>query len=75
MIFRQQSWISANVDNFPRFYQILPATVVYLLYLVIMVGTDQAAFPQIAIIMLAAAYGFQVRLYVHDRSASRLSVR
>ena len=32
-----------------------------LFYLIVMVTTHKAAFPQIAIIMLAATYGFQVR--------------
>ncbi|KAG6888077.1 hypothetical protein C0992_009697 [Termitomyces sp. T32_za158] len=38
---------------------ILPATVVYLFYLIIVVSTHQQALPMIAIIMIAVTYGLQ----------------
>ncbi|PPQ74695.1 hypothetical protein CVT26_007605 [Gymnopilus dilepis] len=38
---------------------ILPATVVYLVYLIIVVATRQAALPTIALVMLAVTYGLQ----------------
>lgn len=46
---------------------ILPATVVYLLYLVITVATRAAAFPRIAIIMLAVVYGLQAIIFILKR--------
>lgn len=46
---------------------ILPATVVYLLYLIIVVGTRAAAFPRIAIIMLAVVYGLQAIIFIIKR--------
>ncbi|KAF9007947.1 chitin synthase-domain-containing protein [Cyathus striatus] len=46
---------------------ILPATVVYLLYLIIVVSTGAAAIPQIAIIMLAVTYGLQAIIFVIKR--------
>ncbi|KAF8165979.1 chitin synthase [Crassisporium funariophilum] len=46
---------------------ILPATVVYLLYLIIVVTTHASAFPQIAIIMLAVTYGLQAIIFIIKR--------
>ncbi|KAJ3570648.1 hypothetical protein NP233_g4269 [Leucocoprinus birnbaumii] len=46
---------------------ILPATVVYLMYLIIVVATRAAAFPQIAIIMLAVVYGLQAIIFIIKR--------
>ncbi|KAH9919697.1 chitin synthase [Fomitopsis serialis] len=46
---------------------ILPATVVYLLYLIIVVSTRQAAFPLISIIMIAAVYGLQMIIFLLKR--------
>ncbi|TFK33275.1 glycosyltransferase family 2 protein [Crucibulum laeve] len=46
---------------------ILPATVVYLLYLIIVVSTKASAFPQIAIIMLAITYGLQALIFIIKR--------
>ncbi|KAF5363873.1 hypothetical protein D9756_000062 [Leucocoprinus leucothites] len=46
---------------------ILPATVVYLVYLIIVVATRTAAFPQIAIIMLAVVYGLQAIIFIIKR--------
>ena len=38
----------------------LPSTVVYLVYLIVVTATGESAFPLISIIMLAAIYGLQV---------------
>ncbi|PPQ66863.1 hypothetical protein CVT24_008571 [Panaeolus cyanescens] len=46
---------------------ILPATVVYLIYLVIVVATRASAFPRIAIIMLAVTYGLQAIIFIIKR--------
>lgn len=46
---------------------ILPATVVYLLYLIIVVATGQAAVPIISIIMLAITYGLQALIFIIKR--------
>ncbi|KAJ6568375.1 glycosyltransferase family 2 protein [Mycena vulgaris] len=46
---------------------ILPATVVYLVYLIIVVSTGNAAFPQIAIIMIAVTYGLQAIIFIIKR--------
>lgn len=46
---------------------ILPATVVYLLYLIIVVATGEGAFPLISIIMIAATYGLQVIIFLLKR--------
>ncbi|KAF8906646.1 glycosyltransferase family 2 protein [Mucidula mucida] len=46
---------------------ILPSTVVYLLYLIIVVSTGASAFPQIAIIMLAVVYGLQMIIFLLKR--------
>ncbi|KAH7928935.1 glycosyltransferase family 2 protein [Leucogyrophana mollusca] len=46
---------------------ILPATVVYLLYLIIVVATGNAPFPLISIIMLAAVYGLQALIFIIKR--------
>ncbi|KAF5369698.1 hypothetical protein D9615_010145 [Tricholomella constricta] len=46
---------------------ILPATVVYLLYLIIIVSTHQAALPTIAIIMIAVTYGLQAVIFILKR--------
>ncbi|TFK24681.1 chitin synthase [Coprinopsis marcescibilis] len=46
---------------------ILPATVVYLVYLIVVVATNQAAFPMIAIVMLALVYGLQAIIFIVKR--------
>ncbi|KAJ3513631.1 hypothetical protein NLJ89_g2840 [Agrocybe chaxingu] len=46
---------------------ILPATVVYLVYLIIVVATGSSALPQIAIIMLAVTYGLQALIFIIKR--------
>ncbi|KAI6101709.1 glycosyltransferase family 2 protein [Pisolithus croceorrhizus] len=46
---------------------ILPATVVYLIYLIIVVATGQAAVPIISIIMLAITYGLQALIFIIKR--------
>jgi chitin synthase len=46
---------------------ILPATVVYLLYLIITVSTGTSAFPLISIIMIAAVYGLQMVIFLFKR--------
>ncbi|KAI5987740.1 glycosyltransferase family 2 protein [Pisolithus orientalis] len=46
---------------------ILPATVVYLFYLIIVVATGQAAVPIISIIMLAVTYGLQALIFIIKR--------
>ncbi|RPD67384.1 chitin synthase [Lentinus tigrinus ALCF2SS1-7] len=46
---------------------ILPSTVVYLLYLIIIVSTGHAALPLISIIMIAAVYGLQALIFILKR--------
>ncbi|KAL0070282.1 hypothetical protein AAF712_002774 [Marasmius tenuissimus] len=46
---------------------ILPATVVYLVYLIIVVATGTAPLPMIAIIMIAAVYGLQAIIFILKR--------
>ncbi|KAG6917556.1 hypothetical protein DXG01_002025 [Tephrocybe rancida] len=46
---------------------ILPATVVYLVYLIIVVATHQSALPTIAIIMIAVTYGLQAIIFILKR--------
>ncbi|TEB20895.1 hypothetical protein FA13DRAFT_1800569 [Coprinellus micaceus] len=46
---------------------ILPATVVYLMYLIIVVATKASAFPRIAIIMLGVVYGLQAIIFILKR--------
>jgi len=46
---------------------ILPATVVYLVYLIIVVSTGNAALPLIAIIMIAVTYGLQAIIFILKR--------
>ncbi|EGO00358.1 glycosyltransferase family 2 protein [Serpula lacrymans var. lacrymans S7.3] len=46
---------------------ILPATVVYLLYLIITVATGQGIFPLISIIMIAVVYGLQALIFILKR--------
>ncbi|KAF5334215.1 hypothetical protein D9611_014324 [Ephemerocybe angulata] len=46
---------------------ILPATVVYLMYLIIVVATKASALPRIAIIMLAVVYGLQAIIFILKR--------
>ncbi|KAK7469967.1 hypothetical protein VKT23_001403 [Stygiomarasmius scandens] len=46
---------------------ILPATVVYLFYLIIRVATHATAFPLIAIIMIASVYGLQALVFIIKR--------
>ncbi|KAG1871344.1 glycosyltransferase family 2 protein [Suillus subalutaceus] len=45
----------------------LPATVVYLVWLIIEVSTGQSPFPLISIIMLAAVYGLQALIFIIRR--------
>ena len=46
---------------------ILPSTVVYLVYLIIVVALGQSALPIISIIMLAAVYGLQALVFLLRR--------
>ncbi|KAI0065969.1 glycosyltransferase family 2 protein [Artomyces pyxidatus] len=46
---------------------ILPATVVYLVYLIITVATGHGAFPLISIIMIASVYGLQALIFILKR--------
>ncbi|KAL0581503.1 hypothetical protein V5O48_000561 [Marasmius crinis-equi] len=46
---------------------ILPATVVYLAYLIVTVATKAAPLPTIAIIMIAAVYGLQAIIFILKR--------
>ncbi|KAI3614821.1 chitin synthase 6 [Moniliophthora roreri] len=46
---------------------ILPATVVYLVYLIVVVATKSAPLPMIAIIMIAAVYGLQAVIFILKR--------
>ncbi|KAF8076925.1 glycosyltransferase family 2 protein [Lyophyllum atratum] len=46
---------------------ILPATVVYLVYLIIVVSTGNAALPTIAIAMIAVTYGLQAIIFILKR--------
>ncbi|KAH8092468.1 chitin synthase [Cristinia sonorae] len=46
---------------------ILPSTVVYLLYLIIVVALHKSAFPLISIIMIAAVYGLQAIIFLLKR--------
>ncbi|KAF7345448.1 Glycosyltransferase family 2 protein [Mycena venus] len=46
---------------------ILPATVVYLLYLIITVATTAAPFPTIALVMIAITYGLQAIIFILKR--------
>ncbi|KAG2012867.1 chitin synthase [Coprinopsis cinerea AmutBmut pab1-1] len=46
---------------------ILPATVVYLVYLIVVVATRASAFPKIAIIMLSIVYGLQAIIFIIKR--------
>ncbi|TIA79056.1 hypothetical protein E3P89_03500 [Wallemia ichthyophaga] len=46
---------------------LLPATVVYLVYLITIVALGQGPFPIITIIMLAATYGFQIVIFLLKR--------
>ncbi|KAF9477858.1 chitin synthase [Pholiota conissans] len=46
---------------------ILPATCVYLVYLIIVVATGQAALPTIALVMLAVTYGLQALIFIIKR--------
>ncbi|KAL5521446.1 hypothetical protein ACEPAG_9373 [Sanghuangporus baumii] len=46
---------------------ILPATVVYLVYLVITVATGSGAVPTISLIMIAAVYGLQALIFILKR--------
>ncbi|KAH9482104.1 Chitin synthase 6 [Psilocybe cubensis] len=47
--------------------EMLPATVVYLIYLVIVVALKKAALPTIALIMLAVTYGLQALIFIIKR--------
>ncbi|OCH89984.1 chitin synthase [Obba rivulosa] len=46
---------------------ILPATVVYLVYLIVVVATGNAAFPLLSIIMIAVVYGLQAIIFLLKR--------
>ncbi|RDB20078.1 Chitin synthase 8 [Hypsizygus marmoreus] len=46
---------------------ILPATVVYLVYLIVVVSTGHAALPTIAIVMIAVTYGLQALIFILKR--------
>ncbi|THH29875.1 hypothetical protein EUX98_g4302 [Antrodiella citrinella] len=46
---------------------ILPSTVVYLLYLIIVVAMHKSAFPLISIIMIAVVYGLQAIIFLIKR--------
>ncbi|THH18601.1 hypothetical protein EW146_g2427 [Bondarzewia mesenterica] len=46
---------------------ILPATVVYLFYLIVTVASGKAALPLISIIMIAATYGLQALIFIVKR--------
>jgi chitin synthase len=46
---------------------ILPATVVYLVYLIVIVATGKAALPTIALVMLASTYGLQALIFIIKR--------
>ncbi|KAI5825421.1 chitin synthase [Schizophyllum commune Tattone D] len=46
---------------------ILPATCVYLIYLIIVTATGATAFPTIAIAMIAATYGLQALVFILKR--------
>lgn len=41
---------------------LLPATLVYLIYLIVMVATHKASVPVISLVMIGAVYGLQVSL-------------
>ncbi|KAJ3836134.1 chitin synthase [Lentinula raphanica] len=46
---------------------ILPSTVVYLVYLIVVVSIGKSPFPLIAIIMIAAGYGLQILIFILKR--------
>ncbi|KAI9508915.1 glycosyltransferase family 2 protein [Russula earlei] len=46
---------------------ILPATVVYLIYLIILVSTGHSGFPLISVLMIAAVYGLQALIFIIRR--------
>ncbi|KAH7887285.1 glycosyltransferase family 2 protein [Phlebopus sp. FC_14] len=46
---------------------ILPATVVYLAYLIVVVATGSSALPEISIIMLGITYGLQALIFIIKR--------
>ncbi|KAJ7623767.1 chitin synthase [Roridomyces roridus] len=46
---------------------ILPATVVYIIYLIISVSTGSSPFPEIAIIMIGVGYGLQAIIFIVKR--------
>ncbi|KAI0317932.1 chitin synthase-domain-containing protein [Amylostereum chailletii] len=46
---------------------ILPSTVVYLVYLIVVVATHNAPFPTISIILIAAVYGLQALIFIIKR--------
>ena len=47
--------------------QILPATAVYLVYLIVVVATQQAPIPIISLAMLGAVYGLQAVIFLLKR--------
>ncbi|KAI0268292.1 glycosyltransferase family 2 protein [Gloeopeniophorella convolvens] len=46
---------------------ILPATVVYLIYLIVIVSSGHSAFPLISVVMIAAVYGLQALIFIIRR--------
>ncbi|KAI5116392.1 hypothetical protein M0805_005329 [Coniferiporia weirii] len=46
---------------------ILPATVVYLVYLIVTVASGQAALPTLSLIMIAVVYGLQALIFIIKR--------
>ncbi|KAH9965963.1 glycosyltransferase family 2 protein [Russula dissimulans] len=46
---------------------ILPATVVYLIYLIVVVSSGHSAFPLISVVMIAAVYGLQALIFIIRR--------
>jgi hypothetical protein len=66
----------ASYSRIRAFVLILPdfdLTVFQLFYLIVVVSTHKAAFPRIAIIMLAATYGFQVCIDCRCRCISNFA--
>jgi chitin synthase len=47
--------------------QILPATAVYLVYLIVVVSTHAAPIPIVSLIMIGAVYGLQAVIFLLKR--------
>ncbi len=47
--------------------QILPATAVYLVYLIVVVSTGKAAIPVVSLAMIGAVYGLQAVIFLLKR--------